>query len=247
MMDTTRARHDEIRGKERENGPKFPDGLVIGSDENVPVEFSRFATSEIGAADERIQVKRIGDELFWRSSIGGKWNPFVNSSVLSRILSLEIESNGGVGPVIDYGAIVIHGTTSNPTKGTIGVDKFYGQFSGTGTDRWFEYWGSFFQTGAGSAGSGTYLIQLPIDIGEIDLTRISASAAPDTGGPKSGYCGSGTIDLVDATCSLHVYSESNTRRVFVMNASFGTWRSVSVALSNANLGISFRLKVPVTG
>lgn len=77
-MEKTRVKIDEIRGLQSLVGPNFPDGATFRTKKNVPLEFSRVDTSEIGADQETIEVKRIGLTLYWRSSAvtGSPWVPF---------------------------------------------------------------------------------------------------------------------------------------------------------------------------
>lgn len=78
MSDSTRAKHDEISGKNNSDGPNFPNGATFGVKRNVAIEFSRLETSEVAADSETIETKRIGNHLYWRSSAvpGSPWTPF---------------------------------------------------------------------------------------------------------------------------------------------------------------------------
>lgn len=155
----------------------------------------------------------------------------------------EVVQGATVGPTIDYGAIVLGATTTTPTFGTVTYNQTYGRRVG---DK-FEFWGSYEQTGAGGAGSGTYTLKIPTSVGTIDLSKITSdSAVPFAKGSCGEFIGKnnggtvfgGTIQVAD---NLEVY-------VTFHDPSNNNWGSSALDFgSNASLRFSFFLSVPIVG
>ena len=103
------------------------------------------------------------------------------------------------------GAITITGATTNPTKGSINVDKMWWRRVGDNAEIRMEYE----QGAAGTAGSGDYFFKLPANL-QADLTKVTAFtlATPQVSfnclgtafaGINGSATGSGAVVLFDAT------------------------------------------------
>lgn len=107
-------------------------------------------TVKIAGRTRYLQLLHTNCVLF--ISDGTDWQPLV--------LNLDT-------PWVDGGAITITGSSSNPTKGTTVVDKIYWRRANSGMEAKYEYE----QSTGSSAGSGTYLLDVPFTI---DTTLVKA-------------------------------------------------------------------------
>lgn len=155
---------------------------------------------------------------------------------------------------IDAGTLNISGTTSNPSKGTTAIDKMWARRNGKDLEVRFEYR----QTGAGSAGSGDYLFEIPrLSSGlNIDTTKVTVYATVEgvNGWATNNVVGGGAIQVggdngfvfpmvYDSTRFRLGYgyvSSSNTTAI-------GVTGSAAAAMSGSTIGYIGTLSVPIAG
>lgn len=150
------------------------------------------------------------------------------------------------------GVVSIGATTTPPTKGTVSVDRLLVRRNGQNLEGRIEYK----QTGAGAAGSGTYLITLPYGL-TIDTNLQSVYTATTTTNPlPNNVVGnaflSGTASIAG---SVVVYDSTRLQIVGVLgtngagNTSAQTYGSGStnVSLNNASATLSAEFSVPISG
>lgn len=137
--------------------------------------------------------------------------------------------------------MTIGGTTSAPTKGTTSIDDLRWRRVGDSMEIVYNY----LQTGAGSAGSGSYLFPIPNS-----LTADTAKLAVNTAGRS--HCGSasgGGNSPVDCTGFAFLYNSTNIAIALqgggtTSNATVG---SAAFTLSSATMAYGFSVKVPISG
>lgn len=138
-------------------------------------------------------------------------------------------------------SVVITGTTTNPSSGTIVTNVGYYRREGNSI---YVHW-SYEQSSAGSAGSGSYLISLPSG-----LTIDTAFDVDDTGGQKSN-CGYAFLESDNGSnnqrCSVFVYD--STHLAILLGDSGALWGSGSVFNFGAanTTKFSFFAKVTISG
>jgi hypothetical protein len=140
---------------------------------------------------------------------------------------------------------LITGTTTSPTYGTVAYNR--AQWRRVGSDmevRW-----DFRQTTAGTAGSGTYLFNLPPGF-SIDTNKVSPSSTNDDS--KS----LGTFDYYDVGATAigigYASAYSSTQLRFTMQAqaasgSLGTISSSYGQLSNTSISYALKARIPILG
>lgn len=142
--------------------------------------------------------------------------------------------------------ITITGTTSNPTKGTTSTDRVLWRRVGSNAEIRYEY----VQTGAGSAGSGDYLIALPTGL-SMDSTKVSffttvigAAASAESNAVGSAKIGSTT----NGAMSVVAYDATKVRLMGVASTpSSGTFSSAYYALSASSISFNITMSVPISG
>lgn len=151
---------------------------------------------------------------------------------------------------IDGGAATITGTTSNPTKGTVAVDKFRWRRIGDSMQVMYDYQQT--AAGAGAAGSGDYLIALPTSY-LADTAKLSAnSTAGDQRGTNLGplfitntnseggsSTNKGVVKAYDST-KVRMMSNSATNTMFY-------WGSDHFQLSTSLVTVSASFIIPIQG
>jgi hypothetical protein len=133
----------------------------------------------------------------------------------------------------------ITGSVSNPVKGTLIIDQGYWRRVGDSVEIRYQY----DQTGAGSAGSGTYQFNLPSGI-TIDLTKFNAAQ-----NNQDLNFGSG-VTLWTGGNATHVSAIAGviSNSGFSLQAtSYGPFGSSNGSLSNAAVRIGIDAMFPVTG
>jgi len=151
-----------------------------------------------------------------------------------------------VTPWTTVSGITITGTTTNPTKGTTSVDRMMWRRVGTNAEIRYEY----VQTGAGTAGSGDYLIALPSGL-NIDSTKVSffttvIGATYSTENNSIGFAKMGAIS--NGVMSVVAYDATRVRLMGVASTpSAGTMSSSYYALSNASVSFNITMSVPIAG
>lgn len=176
-----------------------------------------------------------GDSMRW--TVGPiKINEWIGSG--QNVMSLNTLPN-----ITNWAAFTptIGATTTPPTLGT-NTQLFTWRKVGDS----LQMKGSLTQSGAGTAGSGTYLIPLPSASGcVIDTNKQSviASGIPNLVGTASGFNGtvifSGYTSAYTTTqLSLNLGNDTNA---------VSTWGSTYLALSGASIRVSFDATVPCVG
>jgi hypothetical protein len=138
--------------------------------------------------------------------------------------------------------MTIGGSTSAPTKGTNSLDLFSWRREGDSIHMRYSY----LQTGAGSAGSGTYLFPLPN--GYTVNTSYNTTAAANGNaadinnfGPGNAYDGTNEYIL-----TAYAYNSTNIALSLMTSITLtNTLGSAHVPLSNASARIAFDIVVPV--
>jgi hypothetical protein len=143
-------------------------------------------------------------------------------------------------------SITITSTSSSPTKGTITIDQAEWRRVGDSMEIRYQY----LQSGAGSAGSGTYLFNLPSG-----FSANTSKITPDTAGNFSSQCGEfsavqnggvaliGTAFLYDTTHFSGVGTYSNTSA----GAGFAPLGTTTIPLNSAAVGYGFSVLIPILG
>ncbi len=157
--------------------------------------------------------------------------------------SVGPQANSGYGAVMtDWTpyTMVITGSVSNPTIGTVSVNQAYWRRVGDSMEIFYE----LEQIGAGSAGSGDYLFSLPpgytIDSTKVPLndnSNIGIFYASTSGGPANG---TGLVQIAD---SQHFYAGVNTNTSPAINTVGSTYYS----LSASTVVYSLTAVVPILG
>lgn len=159
--------------------------------------------------------------------------------------------------VITNGAVItdwntytptITGTTSNPTLGTNTLNAYWRRVGDS-----VEINFSLSQTGAGSAGSGDYLISLPLSL-TADTSKISVSSSAISQG--GSVIGNGWISNTNSVSTssadmvfASMYNSTNIRLIPVVETpTLGpAWGSGRLPLSTATTNANFNAKVPIQG
>lgn len=143
----------------------------------------------------------------------------------------------------------ITGSTTNPTKGTTSFDRF--EYARMGDKMLIHV--QYVQTAAGSAGSGTYLFQLPNSL-QIDTSKlnVSTAATSNVGQGKlsnnSGSQGASTVPIhvfpYNATSLALEYTDASGANLLTDTGNVG---SAAYSLASTNLTITFDAIVPISG
>lgn len=146
----------------------------------------------------------------------------------------------------DYGAMTFTATTTNPTKGTTAVDKIRCRRRSEHLQCFFEYR----QTGAGTAGSGDYLITIPNSL-QIDTNKVTPYATLEGTGVyvtnnAVGYINA-AVASVQGAGHVSVYDATRVRFFINDSANAGAANSSFYALSNATLMYLGYFEVPIQG
>jgi hypothetical protein len=141
--------------------------------------------------------------------------------------------------------LTLGATTTAPTKGTVTVDTAMWRRVGKNMELTWQYK----QTGAGAAGSGSYLIPLPAGYA-IDPAYQTISSAIGT--DIELIVGHGDVQN-GGTFGVAMIEAYSTTQLFVgvvydgVGAGGATWSSTSFALSNASVQFSMKASVPIVG
>jgi hypothetical protein len=140
--------------------------------------------------------------------------------------------------------MVIGATTTAPTKGTTVRDKAMWRRVGDTLEMRFDYQ----QSGAGSAGSGTYLFPLPAGL-SIDPNKIALGAAPAIASSVgTGSCStSADFSTSGRELTMAAYDANNLMAYIDLNGTFSMVNSGGNELANANQTYSFTAAVPIVG
>ncbi len=142
--------------------------------------------------------------------------------------------------------ITITGTGSNPAKGTVTTDVAEWRRVGDSMEIRYQY----LQSAAGSAGSGTYLFNLPSG-----YSANTSKITPDTGANFSSQCGSfsavqnggvaliGSTFLYDTTHFSGVGTYSNNSA----GAGFAPLGASTIPLNSTAVGYGINALVPIAG
>lgn len=132
----------------------------------------------------------------------------------------------------------VGGSTTAPTKGSGITEKAY--YKCADKSDMLIHW-DYIQTGAGGAGSGTYLFPIP-NGKSIDTNIITTS----TSNSEPGDVGSGSA-YNDGVCHVKAYDSTNLALACVTGGTSFTVSSGSASLGNANARYSFTARVPISG
>lgn len=143
-------------------------------------------------------------------------------------------------------SMIIQGSVSNPTKGTTSRDEAFWRRVGDSME--ISY--NFFQTGAGSDGSGVYLFLIPNSL-TIDTTKITPDTATGLGAVGTGGGqGGGAISAVKRFGSAIAYSTTQIA-IWQIESATGTdlqfLASTNEGISNTKYLIYLNARVPITG
>lgn len=148
--------------------------------------------------------------------------------------------------MIAGGTVTIGAVTTPPTKGTTTTDKVVWTRFGQFLYAYYEY----VQTGAGSAGSGNYLISLPAGL-SVDTTIITVNTTINTVtgnsttlGTFNGFAaGASQWDGVAAV----PYSATQFRISGLFGATANVFGSANCALSNTTVTFGGYIICPISG
>jgi hypothetical protein len=158
--------------------------------------------------------------------------------------------------LINAGALTVTAVTSNPTKGTVVVDRFLVSRRG----QWIEALYQYQQSAAGSAGSGQYIWNLPsgYTFDTNYITPFAGSSVYSTPTALSlAYVGTGSfsnpVSGVSTLCRLYAYSSTSFRAVCLGTSadSAATQWAVSGAqfgfAEAASMNYTFNVRAPMSG
>lgn len=134
--------------------------------------------------------------------------------------------------------LTILGSTSNPTKGTVGTDQAFFRVNGDVMEIRYGY----AQSAAGAAGSGDYIFSLPTGYTIKDLGLTLGNTFNGVTGVSSGYDGTNNF-----TGICQIYSTLNGVSMLLGNA--GTNPTVVgsgfMALNGTTVRLGFWVSVPI--
>lgn len=182
--------------------------------------------TDFQAAPNNVDLKNFGDNV---------------NAILNAEIPIITEWSAGE-------AISVSATTTPPTKGTVDHDRVSWRQVGEFAEIKWEYR----QTGAGSAGSGDYLLNLPAGL-QMDTSKIRASTATNellsdftaSAVDSSGQWANGTQGFL-AVAKAH----NATQLMVTTGVAFTTydpWSSAFHSFALAGLGFSLTVRVPIVG
>jgi hypothetical protein len=220
----------------------------------------------VGIQGRKFKVVRVDDTVAEANqiTIGTTSSQTINGASSKKICSqwemFEFESNNAnwiitsryISPVeTDRGAVPLTATTSNPTKGTMSIDKIWEQRVG----EFAEYRIEMRYTAAGTGGTGDYLFGLPSGR-TIKASRITAySTVEGTGGwTATNSVGGGQIDYQGTSVSMArvvVYNSTNVRLFLIGNTAgsvtAGVVNSADYGIVGTSGSYCFNFRVPIAG
>lgn len=186
--------------------------------------------------------------LFIGTTDTNAWSMKVDDLVITsaQTISASIITDWQAFPSVAAG-VLITGTTSNPTYGTVAQNVAYWRRVGDSMEIIWAYR----QTSAGSAGSGDYLFNLPSGY-LIDVTKLAAnSSSPFQSGVGHFFftrpgttTGNGSVRVYSST-QLSVYADVVDSSNGNSTGSWGT--NNATFASDANITYSLRAVVPIAG
>lgn len=233
------------------------------SDETMKLSGSSFTSTlptAVGVTGKRYKYIHSGTSLtnvYTLATTSGQTIGGVASGSYKLVTAnevLEIESDGANWIIINHyaktpwasaGVNVFTGTTSNPTKGTSSIDKVIWSRDGDTMNVKFSYR----QTGAGSDGSGSYLMGIPAGV-SADTTVMTASTA---GTDYAGAIGSGMFGSPGANGGVHEVMLYDATHVWITGtlnnapSVFGFWASNYLQMSVSPLGVTGQYSIVVAG
>lgn len=170
----------------------------------------------------------------------------------------KILSGAAISDYQDLGSISIGATTTPPTKGTTTIDKVLLKRVGDTANLIYE----FYQTSAGTTGTGTYLFSLPSGL-SFDSNKVVTSSGSILNGVRSattpvgwGFAGQSNTTGANATVVLIPYNStqfyahvtSSQDNTGTGGASVDDPLSATIyPLNQANTGFKFFLEAPISG
>lgn len=200
---------------------------IIPSATSVPGESGHFmATFVATSSSSAYQVR-------FKSTVSSSaWDLSVDNLYVGPV---RVQQGVPMSDLVDHGASVLTATTTNPSKGTMTTDKIYSQIIGD----MLHVYGVFDQSSAGSAGSGSYLIEIPngkaVDTTKLNIangrTAVGSFEISDTGASST----TGTVTIYDSThLQFHLSTGDH-------------WGSAAYSLANTNMEMAFEAMFPVVG
>lgn len=190
---------------------------------------------------------RISLHLTTDNASAATWDCYVARPRLSPEASVP---GAIITPWKNAGTMTITSTGSSPSKGTTSIDRVLWRREGEYARIRYEYQ----HAAAGTAGTGSYLVAIPSEIGTIDTTKISAYSAGivgaylDDNAPTS--CGYGFASIASSSVGPITPMVYDSTRLWLFMQVIGTganpWGTY-YTLGTANIGLSFEVVVPISG
>lgn len=188
--------------------------------------------------------------LFIGTADASAWSMKVDDLVVTSIQSVatSIVTDGQAFPSVASGTLIT-GTTTSPTYGTVAHNVAYWRRVGDSMEIVWDYR----QTSAGTAGSGTYLFNLPPGY-SIDISKLAShTSAPFQSGV--GVFFATRSNNIAANGSVRVYSSTQlvVYEAVVQTSSSSaveTWAGTGSALAfdaDASMSFNLRASVPIVG
>ena len=227
------------------------DGSLAGTWIQPAGVFNIVQTSGVGKAAGTFQVPSDATQVrlavYFPNATSGAITVYLDDFVLGPQV---VQYGAPVTDWVDFPSVaagtLITAITTSPTYGTVAYNK--AQWRRVGSDMEIRW--DFRQTTAGTAGSGTYLFNLPPGL-SIDTNKVSVSSSNDDS--KS----LGVFDYNDQAGSIgtgYVTAHSSTQLRMVMQAqsgstsySVGTIGSTYGQLSVPAAGYAIKARVPILG
>lgn len=173
------------------------------------------------------------NEEYWLASDGSNW---------------VILQHKTATPWTTY-TMTIGATGTPPTKGTVSVDQAVWRRVGDSVEIQYTY----YQTAAGSGGSGTYKFPLPSGI-TADTAKVSVGTAPPDNATAIGYLYDWTSANTDGGGVVFLYDSSNMYLRIVADFSGAAVANSNMTVSGGTrglertqMGYKFRVTIPVSG
>jgi len=154
-----------------------------------------------------------------------------------------------VTPWVNTGALSLSATGTSLVKGAITTDILWARRNG----KQLEMRGEYIQSGAGTAGTGAYILLLPNSL-TIDTAYISASTGVTigVGAGMVGGCGGGYLQGPAGTALAFtpmVYDTTHLKffGVSTSNGNGALWGGTTPGLLSTTVGCAFHASVPITG
>lgn len=176
----------------------------------------------------------------------GSYSLYTNGEVLSIYsdnANWQISSHRTITPVVNAGALTVTGSTLDPIKGTVTVDKFLWSREGSRIHFWYLY--NQTAQGSGTTGTGDYSLNLPTGL-TIDSSLISFNTTVygQNTGDLQTMTKFGTGNFSSVTSNTVVYAAtSSTLKVWAVGT--GVWSGTLGAFSNSTFSMGIWGEIPI--